>query len=53
MNDIECYYCGKFDNMKRDHTKWKLDKGKTKVSNLEDKKKGAKLEEVNFMHNTK
>ena len=28
-------------------------KGKAKVSNLEDKKKGAKLEEVNVMRNTK
>ena len=39
--------------MKQDFSKWRPKIGKTKVSNLEDKKKGAKLEEFNVMHNIK
>ena len=38
-SDIESYYCGKKGHMKKDCNKWKVEKGKGKDNELEEKKK--------------
>ncbi|MCO5568804.1 hypothetical protein L7F22_022504 [Adiantum nelumboides] len=48
-DDIECYHCGKKGHMKRDYTKWKQEKDKTKNSEQDEKKSSMKIKEVNVI----
>ena len=52
-SDIECYECGKKGHMKRDYPKWKVDKGKEKSFEHDEKKFLMKIGEINVVESVR